>query len=152
MLCQVTQNRFWRHNLPRNLASKLLCIRESRKKVTGHNDWVCFLRGSAFWKTQLHFIFLLSLILEPRMLKKSMLTFLGNLWHHRQFWITRWWIHMLICWLSAKLCHPLKISKTIERKVETIAYCPPPKSLLIQSQYTLPFAIRCKDVSSLTRV
>ena len=56
---QVIQNRLWCHNLPRKLASKLLCSRGSRREVRGNTDWVCFLRGSAFWK----FIFFFSVSL-----------------------------------------------------------------------------------------
>ena len=58
------------------------------EKVTWNNDGFCFLRGSAFWKTHVHFLFLLSFILELRILEKPMLTFLEKLWHHRQFWFT----------------------------------------------------------------
>ena len=86
---QMIQNRLWRHNLPRKLVSKLLCLRGLRTESKRKNYWDCFSRASSFPKSTSSFIFSSPLFSwERRIWEKSMLTSLGKLWCHRQLWIT----------------------------------------------------------------
>ena len=55
--CHVIQNRLWRHNLPRKLASKLRCIRGSRRENRGKQRWSSVFRNVTFLKNTTAFSF-----------------------------------------------------------------------------------------------
>ena len=54
---QVIQNRLWRHNLPRKLASKLLCIRGSRRESKRKRRMSLLFKRVNFLKNRISFSF-----------------------------------------------------------------------------------------------
>ena len=54
---QVIQNRLWRHNFPRNLASKLLCIRGFRRETKRKQRLILLFKRVSFLKSTSSFAF-----------------------------------------------------------------------------------------------
>ena len=82
---QVIQNHLWRHNFPRKLASKLLCIRGFSRESKRKQRLILLFKRVSFLKNTSSFTFSSLSYCGASNLGKSMLIFLGKLWRHRQF-------------------------------------------------------------------
>ena len=91
----MIQNRLWRHNFPTKLASKLLCIRGSRRESKRKQRLILRFKRVSFLKKKRWFSFFPLPYSGGSNQGKAILTFLEKLWCHHQFWITGWFVHIM---------------------------------------------------------